>query len=458
MFIRFFVVVSLLASYSALAINITGEGYGTTRSEAKKQALASLSEALQVEVKSETVIFTNSKLGTEANTKIQALSELPLLGVDFTCINKGNEFFCSSFLNTLKAKPLYTEKLSLLDQSFTVMYRQLRQSKATDNYQLLTDMLVKREQFEKYLLVSRLIGVKNIPALPMQSSQIKAEMLSIESAVPSLDLAARLLTRGLPDERMFVYAAMPQGSQEATQLSRVLRDKVMRHVKTFEQRKQAAYVMKGHYEPHNDGILLTYRLVTDSGETLATRVVMLDKSAYKNISHQSKSVDFSKLLHEGYVVSNNFHAEINTNRGKTDLLFTENEEIELFVRVNRPGYFYIVAHNSTDNSSYLMELSESAGKRRFVQYVNADQANRWISLGAFEVGAPYGVENLQLIAATKDLIDKLPSHRFDNENEIYILSENTIKKAVTATRALKPKKKQGKVQSAEATLSFTTMK
>lgn len=459
MWLRLSIVLSaLLISHSVLAFNLTGEGYGVTRDDAKKQALAALSEALQVEVKSETDIYNSNITGTKASNRIQTLSELPLLGVDFTFINKTNEYFCTGYLDSNKSSRLYQEKIALLVGSLNAMYKNLTKSAGSNRYQLLSDILSKLDQYEKYQLVARLLGVQHSTTLPMTVSQIKGEMLSIEAAVPSLDLAAKLLTRDLINERMFVFAAMPQGSQEVTELSRVLRDKIMSQVKTYAEHKQASYVMKGHYEIHDKGISVTYRLIGDFGETQATRVVKLAPAAYQGIAYQSKSIDFGKLLHEGYVVSNQFHAELNTNRGKSDLLFTEGEEVEIFARVNSPGFFYIVAHNSTDNSSYLMELSEANDKRKFVKYVNADQANRWISLGAFEVGAPYGVEYLQLIASNEDIIDQLPATVYSTKNELYMLGEKFIEDAVVKTRGLKKKKNnENQVITSEATMTITTM-
>lgn len=460
MLIRLIIVlISCLIPISSYAFNLTAEGYGANREEAKKNALATLSEALQVEVKSQTDIFKHTQSGSIASQRIQTLSELPLLGVEFTFIDKHNEKHCLSMLNSSKAASLYKEKLILLRKSFSTMHTQLKQSSQNAKYLLLSDMLAKHDQFDKYLLVARLIGVTNTPSLSMTMPQIKAEMLSIESAVPSLELAAKLLTRNLSDQRLYVYVALPQGSQEATELGRALRDKIMVNVKTTDDRNNASLVMKGHYDIHKDGISVTYRLIDNFGETHATRVVKLAKSAYKNMAYKSASIDFSKLLHEGYVVSNKFHAEINTNRGKTGLLYTDGEDVELFARVNKPGYFYIVTHNSTANNSYLMELSEASGHRKFVQYVNADQANRWISLGAFEVGAPFGVENLQLIASNNDLIDQLPPVALDHHTNLYLLKEASINSAILKTRGLKRKKNANKEKfTSEATLTITTMK
>lgn len=455
-----FLIISLVIASPANAVLLAGDGYDVTRDGARKKALAALSEALQVEVKSESNVSQSTDIGVQASTRVQTLSELPLLGVDFTFTNKSNgETFCSGFLDSTKAGRLYKEKLLLISDSFNSMQNRLPSSSATARYQILSEMLAKYDQYEKYQLVARLLGVTGIAKVSMTASQIKGEMLSIEAAVPSLDLAAKLLTRGLPDEHLFVYAPLPQGSQEATELSRLLRDKVMSRVKTYEDRKQASEVLKGHYEIHKNSISVTYRLVNDFGETQATRVVKLAKSAFKGIAYKPETIDFNQLLHNGYVVSNKFHAELNTNRGKSDLLFTKGEEIELFVRVNHAGYFYIAAHNTTDKSSYLMDLSDAAGARKFVKYINADQANRWISLGDFEVVSPYGVENLQLISSDKDLVDSLPRTVYNNENELYMMVEGSVNASVEKTRGLKRKKtKSTQALTSEATLTITTMR
>jgi len=443
---------------SASALNLTAEGYGADREAAKREALAALSESLQVEVKSESKVLKSTRHDMKASNEVHTLSELPLLGVDYTFFNQANEMYCRAYFDVAKAKHLYTQKLKIMASAFSKMKAEYKSVKPSEEYQFLGQMLAKHEQFEKYHLVARFIGLERVPELSMSASEIKGRMLTIESSVPDLNLAAALLTKNLPDEPYYVYAVQQQGSQEVTELGRLLRDKVMARVKTFDDSRKAALILKGHYEIHRDGISVTYRVIDDFGETHATRVAKLAKSAYEHLDYKSKSIDFNKLLHEGYVVSNKFHTEIITNQGKSDLLFTDGETVELYVRLNQPGYFYIVAHNTTDGRSYIMDLNEVPGDRRFIQYVNADQANRWISLGAFEVGEPYGVENLQLIASNKDFVGQLPGNYFDNQAELYFLREGSVKSAMLRTRGLKRKKsKKQQALTSEATLTITTM-
>ena len=235
-----------------------------------------------------------------------------------------------------------------------------------------------------------------------------------------------------------------------------MKDNVERQLKTKQDVLEGEYQLKGSYEIINDGVSVTYRVIDPRGATAATRIAKLSLEAVKNIEYQPASLDFDKLLHEGYVVSNDFKAQLNTNHGKDGLVFTAGEMVELFAKMNNPGYFYLVSHNTTDAMSYVLELNEAQGKRAFLRYVNADEVNRWLSLGEFEVSAPYGVENLQMVASSKDLIDHLPNVKYDPKLELYVVSAASTSDAVAKTRGLKPKRTEG-VKSSEATLTFTTM-
>jgi hypothetical protein len=88
-------------------------------------------------------------------------------------------------------------------------------------------------------------------------------------------------------------------------------------------------------------------------------------------------------------------------------------------------------------------------------FINADDANHWISLGTFTVEEPFGVESLQIIASNKK-ITTLPKTKYDEDSGYYIISKN-INKTLMATRGLK-KKKSKKIEISEDVLSFTTVK
>lgn len=443
---------------SAYALQLEASAYGKSIEQARKKALAALSESIFVDVKSTFTSESKNDGSYTANNIIESTSNLPLLGVGFIVVDKAKEKYCTATLSSEKSLKLYKAKLDQLSSSISKADKK-QQSLANDKsrrYQVLSELLTEIEQYSKYRAVALYLGNDSIPILSIAPQDIRSELLSIETAAPSLDIAAGMLTRDLPSHSYFVQPPLPQGSKRATELSRILMDKISTRISSVEDVNRSEYTLKGSYEILDDGLSVTYRAINNNGLILATRIVKLSEQAYKNIDYKPVAIDFDHLLHEGYVVSNAFRADLSTSNGKSDLLFLSGDTVQLFSKLNHPGYLYVVAHNTKDDASYVLELNNANGNRAFVRYVNADDANRWVSLGEFEVAPPYGVESLQLIASSRDLIDKVPATKYDNETGLYFVKAASASEAVHLTRGLKPRKSSG-TKTSEATLTFTTM-
>ena len=451
----------LLAS-SVYAKELTGEGYGKTEEIAKKTALADLSSAIQVEVKSDFESIVG-QIGEEEITKVKEVinikSDLPILGADFESFPFKPDVMVRALLRSETALKLYEAKLVELKREVEANRKALEETSSADRkHEILTHMLTLIDQFYKYKIVAVMLESKNIPELQITKAGIKNRLSGMEKEVESLDLAGKLIAKKIGEDKIFIYPPTTKDSHEITQFGSVMKDKLSAHLKkTVQSPDEAKYSMKGHYIILDKGIELTYQLVDGSFNTLKTRVVKLAPKSYADYKTRPQTVSFDKLLHEGIVVSNDFRVNISTNKGKSDLLFRSEEEPELFIKSNKAGYFYIVGHIARQDKkySYLVEIQEASGNRKFVYHVNADDINKWISLGEFEIVKPYGVESIQLIASSKDLINQLPSARHDNGNGLYKISDDP-EKGVVLTRGLRPKKTK-EVLSAEAVLMFTTM-
>ena len=446
----------LLVSPPSNATDYTAQAYGNTPEQARHRALSALSENLQVAVKSHFYVVSTSKGENTATQTIDTHSELPLLGVKQTVIEKNGEFYCLAYLNKKDALSLYSAELVQLHDRILQLNSQINQlSDGRQKYPLLLTLLTYINQYEKFHTVARLLGDATLSSVPVSETAVRSKIMAMENDAPSLDIAAQVLTRDLPEHQYYVLPPLPQGSQQATMLSRLLRDRIRSHIKSTEKFKQG-YFLKGSYEIGADAITVSCRAVNSKGETLATRLVKLAPEAYNKIDYKPKSINFSQLLHNDYVIDSSFQAQLTTNAGSEDLLFTSGQNVELFVKLSHAGYFYIVSHNLVEGVSYLLELDDVPGKRAFLRYVSADEANHWLSLSEFEVSPPFGTENLQLIASNKDLINHLPAYTYNAETGLYEIRAASRSEAVSTTRALKPSKKKT-VKSAEATLTLTTM-
>ena len=450
----------MLFSSHVFAAEISGEGYGKTLEQARKQALAALSEAISVEIKSEFSSLETHKGLESSQSQIRARSNLPIIGANIDTFKKSTEYYCQAKLSSNQLK-FYRTKINQLLHNISQSKTKLKDKKLNrqQKYALLTDILTQLDQLSKYQTVAYALGDSKTATPSLTSVAVQSELISLGTEADNLDFAADLLTQKLNQKRVMVSPATVEGSHEITAVSRALRDKLAARLNTTDQHDSALYFFKGFYEILKQGLHVTYQLTDAKGNTKASRTVKLKPSAYKDYAYQPRTTEFDRLLHQGIVVSNDFKVSINTNRGNENLLFTEDEEVELFVKLNRAGYFYIVSHvkKDTEQESYLLELSEAPSPRKFIQYVNADDANRWISLGQFVVSKPFGIESLQIIASNQDLVGKLPPFRYENKNELYMVYDGEPGEAVIRTRGLRPKKSKSKnVASAEAVLMMTT--
>lgn len=445
-----------LAAHPAI---MQAEARAPNEQQAKREALAALADSILVNVQSESSSYVEGSGKRQDELRISSRSDVPLIGVDISCLPTGSAVLCEARLDSAKSLTIYTRKLEELRREIGEMDARITRAESNSRYAQLIQLLTLTEQYEKYHAVAQMLGETQFTPPAKTRAAIQEQLRALEEFTPTLDLAAQIVSKGISKEGIYIYPAVPQGSHEVTAFGRVFYDKLAQRLDPVTSPDKASHFLKGEYELLNNSLHLTYRLLDDGGNTMATRVVTLAPSAYKGMQVKPTTVAFDRLLHEGVVLGNDFRAQLNSNRGSENVLFDEGDEVELFVKLSRPGYFYVVGHvvKKGENYSYLLELSEAEGDRRFTRYVNADDVNKWLSIGRFEATAPFGIESLQLISSSDDPISRLPAHPLDHKSDLYVTASDT-RVGIAKTRALKHKQSTGDRQyQAEAVLMFTTM-
>lgn len=443
-----------------------GEGYGDREEKARLNALEDLASQFEVKVRSETA---GSQILTKANGKDTYSSalvsntfstvDLPLLGVKLDSLIAGNskEFHVRAKMVAEISLPLYEGRLNEVNQQMA----KLQAAKPRDEL-VLGQLLALCDQFGKYAAVTTALGGK-VPEPLAQRAAVAAELASLQNTIDSLEKAARALVKTIRVKDVFVYPPSAQGSTEITPLGAALREALKKELATVDSPDKARYLLKGTYYAVGKNLEVSISVVglrgDDNGRVAASSLVRLLPAAFAGLDWQPKGADFDKLLQDGLVVSGDFRIEAATNRGRTDLLFKDGEEVELLAKLNAPGWFYVVSHITVDGQqfSYLLDFDPAqSGNRRFIRYLGPDEAGRWVSIGKFEVTPPYGVERLQFVAAGTDLVDSLPAFRFDPDSGYFKLL-GAQEANLSATRGLKVKA-AAKAKAAEGTLTLTTLK
>jgi len=453
----------LAVSQNCHAKLLSAEGYGKTNQQAKDDALSSLASSIFVQIESSSESFQSDKAGNYFNSSTHSSTDLPLIGVKYDCYNAVKQQFCTVEMETTEALPHYHQSLQDLQNQINAQLNELTQLPVKQHYAYLSELLALYEQYEKYLAVMTYMTGKAKEEYPPKLSKraVKNKLLKLEKKVNSIALGATLLTREIAQKNIYLRPATLENSREITPFASALLTQIRKRVNTVNQVVHADYFMNGSYQIHKQGLQVTYTVSDKKGRSIKTLVVEFSPSSYQDYRVKPNALDFDQLLHKGYAVSGDFKIQLSTNKGQRNLLFKNGETIELLVKLNRAGYFFVVGHtkNKQQELSYLLDLNDASGERKFVNYINADDANKWVSLGEFDASAPFGVESIQVIASQNDLVNRLPKHTFDPESEYYIASKN-IKQGVKLTRGLKRKQKSKhqKMKMVESVLMFTTQK
>lgn len=463
----FFILFFILFSCSSKSLQLSGEGYGNTQKEAQNDALTSLAATIFVQIESNFESHFTQKENAQGEYSLssykKASTDLPIIGAKLNCHEKKG-FYCLATLDSDKSLPIYKQKLNQIHSEIAVIDGSLKDYEKQQQYRRLKSLLQLLEQADKYqMLIAFLSGESpNEIQLTFTRLEINEQLLMLEKKATSLAMAAEILARDIPNKPVYIRPASINNSTEVTPFASALTmqlKKKLPHVTNSYDKADFSYY--GTYRINKNDIEISYSLVDREGNTVNSALVAVTAEAYANYRIEPLALDFDRLLHNGYALDNDFKVQVATNKGSQQLLFYQGETIKLMVKLNRPGYFYIVGHakNTEQELSYLLEAGYGEGARKFIFYVNGDDANKWLSIGEFDVVPPFGIESLQVIAAEKDLINHLPGYRYDSESGYFMVSDN-INEGLRKIRGLKKIKSVNtdKGKNAEAVLLFTTQR
>lgn len=465
-------VVVLLCSSHVFARTISGTGFGPTLDDAKKEALAELSQNIRVEVKSEFTSVqtqTNKSLDEMKTKSLNLKSDLPILGAKYTLPISSDDGVMVDATLDASAKPLYDKELAkitdLIAANLKNSEKPVTNAAKADLYKAILSQI---DQYYKMRIVAQFLGCEAIPESPVTAADIQGRLLELEKKADTLDFGATILAGNFLGTTVFIYPPTPAQSNEVTQFGRAVKDHLAAKLKTAATPDKADTFITGTYTVLKNGIELTCHLTDKNNTTLKTGLVFFLPQAYAGYKVEPLALSFEQLIQEGHVVSGDFHVDIKTKKGRQDLLYTQGETMALLVKMNKPGYFYLVSHNFKEDGtySYIINYTDEPDNRKFVYYVGGDAVNKWLELGDFEVVPPFGVETLQMVASTQDLVDQIPQNYYDPGTQLYTIGEpksktrgaplaSKPKEALATTRGLMMKKKTAQ---AEATLMFTSMK
>ena len=449
----------------ANAYQITGTGYGYTKQEARSQALTDLASQLLVHVSSDYSLTTESdgsdvtKLSSGKNIKTE--TDVYVSGADVTYTNEAGSVRADAVMSTEKTLPMYESMLSGMKRSIDTQLKKADQMKGSAALPLLQQALSDTETYERVYASAVLLGSVSAVPVDVSSAELTKRISDLKQTADSIKAAADILCADMPDTDVYVYPPVTDGGREITPFADAVRTALAAKLGSRAEPDGASAILTGEYIASGDGIILNVRLSGMDGKTRFASSVKLSPLAYKGLEYRPKTAGFDSLLYHGLAVSEDFHVSIATDRGTGALLYKKGETMRILVKTSAPAYIYVSGYTSEIKKkyAYLLELANAQGDGRFVRYINADDANKWVSLGEFEVVEPFGTERLHVVASAKRPdAGSLPKTSYDDATGLFIIDNNPVK-ALGQTRSIinKTLKKQ-KDSVSEAVLTFTTMK
>lgn len=460
---RFIVLLGILfltPSQFITAQSLSVTSYGSSQEQARENALADLASRISVMVVAEqnlTESETEGDYSTSFSSNVLTRSELPILGADFTYQRKSGEIACTATISKERSARLYVEQIKQIKESFLqLLGDQSLEEMSLDRLFELRNLL---EQLKKLELAGSYVQAQEPTKIPETITSVNEAVLNRAQSVSTWsDFSNIVVSRfKLTGRTVYVLPPVYEKNPEVTNFAKSVRDRLDGLFTTVSNQSDADIILRGSYRKVGRQLELTLRATNKEQLGVGSFTVKLNQEIFGDYSWEPETNSFDQLVEEGVAVSSELSVQLATNRGKTDLVFTEGETIDLLVKSNQSVYVYFVGYSRVNGEdfSYLLPIGYGDSKRDMILFINADDVNKWISLGEFEVAAPFGVERLQAFASSADLIDSLPEYYW-NEDGYPVIGKDP-NAALVQTRGLLRKKSE-EAETAETMLYFTTMK
>jgi hypothetical protein len=455
--------VYLIGSASLWAVSFSGEGVSADRNEALRMARSELSHTLLSEVRSSFESAQSSSGEGSAYRLLRITSQLPIIAAEIAESQRGSETRIIATLSSEKSLSAYLQKITDVAEAFHSTLTPLRNaSSKAARIKGYEDLLRLSDEHRRLRSVALLLGANRRgyppsgdggggdPRRVIRTHRIdRFDRRCGEGAGIGGSIIAGVYVRN-PSA---MYSSLP------TPFAMAVRDKLSAHLGGRGDESGASVIAEGRYVINPGSIDITYTYLDPlRSVVLGVRSVTLPIRAAAGYEYHPQELAFEEALSSGMIVSGDFKATLSTNKGSRDLSFRGGEVIEPLVKLSQMGSFYIVGHtkNAQGSLSYLVDLNEHVtGDGRYIRTIAPEEINRVLSLGAFEVVEPFGMESLQLIALSGSTPPQLPPYRIDPLSGLAVIGEDLPRNVIT-TRAIS--KKQSAPAKAEASILYRTAK
>ena len=415
----------------AAAVLLTGYGSGDSDAVARVAARDDLAYRLQ------RAVAASQKTDAARRAFVEG-REFPLIGVEFAKAGgKGGRAGYEARLTDVSLSAYEREAGSLAERLRKVAPAQMSgDARFAEGFAWL-------DQYRRVAAVLQLFS-RTPPEIKVDEAALEraaAKSLSplgaagdVAKAVKSaLERASRLPVR--------VVAPVRAENSEVTGFSGEIADGLRRELGQRASIRSADWALDGAYRSLDEKILLKLFLLDASFNTESAFVFVLPAAASRGARAPASASQLAATLSRGLVrvdlpeagsgqapaaAAGSMGVDVQTERGRRGLYYRPGDRDQLLVKLDRPGYYYVVGHvdKAGTRMSYLMELGDPAQGNRFVRRVDAGAVNQWQAVGPFTVEPPIGLEAVQVFATSENPERALPPAKLDPARNLYLIGTN----------------------------------
>ena len=285
----------ILISTALIAQKIEVISEAQTLSNAKEDALVSLSNMIKSEVHSDisqSISDTNGEINKRIKSSTQIVSDLPMIGVSFTLLKDKEEkeedkrdrlIRVKASMDSVISLPLYmkiirqeSSDLNKLCKTDISLYT-LKEKRNLYNRQLK-----KLHKLQKYQVVAFFLGHKNFTKILTDEHKILFNLseLNIKAETLSQAVAIFIDSFHLSNKSTLIEFARYQDSLSATEFAKDLQS-ALEEFTNYNDSTYRQYTLRGKYTLLEDGnIFITYKLYNRNSKFIKEKSVYLNSKNF----------------------------------------------------------------------------------------------------------------------------------------------------------------------------------
>jgi len=295
--------------------------------------------------------------------------------------------------------------------------------------------LISLANYDLHTAIAPLFGLPTSKDIHKRLNET-IEKFRVEKSITKVDDLVNYVNKTRDEQKIHIRPFTAKNSSEITPFAQTLHQALNTAIETADIENAELHVL-GEYEITPTGnYKLDLWLFNQESQVVDLQALTLDArlaAKKRSIPYLYNSAIFPKTKLEK---ANGFPSELSIGNQTANALLQVGEKVDLKVKLDGIGFYYIAVHvrRANEEFSYLLPLHNA--EVPFVQVTTRKFANRFVTLGSFNITPPIGVEALQLVAASVNLEKYLPNYHWDTEKNQFIINDSVgnIEKGIRAIR------------------------